>query len=274
MPVSKYNEHVLLDVIQDRNDVIIRVDQNGLSQSHFAGAPILNLEMRECWNVLDVVERLTIAVGNPLEYKIVKETFGARILFTLNYSVETFEVRSARVVEIEENGYSADDWEHKCGRLVRLYLQSAEQSLLDHELYDLLKITLWDRVGKEIARIQEKFEYFRQSNAELAAQCSAQIQAYQNALALTGWLEGEPIFPIITEWVLSEWDESAKNPLSHRDAIRKRIVELGSSAIFPLLEMLKNPDPGVRLEAIAILEKIDPQIASLADGWLDLKAFE
>ena len=57
------------------------------------------------------------------------------------------------------------------------------------------------------------------------------------------------------------WDEDGfEYPIEQNQRIKAEIVALGEAAIFPLLEMLTEPDPLMRKEILNLIEQINPDL--------------
>jgi hypothetical protein len=256
------NELITLAITRSDNDLILRIDKNGLSQSQFQGFPVAELKLMACSNVERMFNALSESVDNPIEYEISNNNDKVIVSFWVNYSPDELQVDCAQVNETSMD-YTLEDWQRKANRLAKLYASSTETNELSDYIYYLLKNALLKMIRKEIDLNQHKIEFFTKTNPEKAATLTGQVQAYQKVLTLIGLgdVNGKSIAPQIRSSISQIWNDNVEHQATYAALIESRIADMGKAAIFPLLEIIKNPGSGsMRDEAILILGLVDPEV--------------
>jgi hypothetical protein len=233
------NETIILAFEQHNRDITIRIDKNGLAQSSFVGLPVVELQLLGVSDPDRVMDEL--AVDLSLDYEINEKPGEPNVLMCINYSPDDFEVKCSSVREIESD-YTVEDLKSKTSWLAERYLQADTENRLNVYMYFLLKETLTKKIARELDNYQRKIEFFERTDKEKAANITGQAQAYRKVLALIGLgeLDGQPIASEISKWFSRIWDDRIEYQVAYSQAVEKKISDLGSAALFPLLEMIRR----------------------------------
>jgi hypothetical protein len=266
MSTTNKNEPIILAVARNGSDITLRIDNNGWAFSEFAGTPVVELKLMGCRDAAWVWDEVANSVDQSLYYEILKEADAFTVRLWINYHVDEIEVTCAQIDEVGSD-YTVDELKGKASRLAQLYLVSAEANRLSRYIYHLLRHKLSQMISKEMDLYQRKIDSFSRTNPEEAATLRGEAQAYQKVLTLIGLgeVDGKPIATQIEAWVSRIWNEHLMDQAGHSKSSKNRITDLGEAALFPLLEMLKNPDPELedRKMAIYFLGLIVPAVKEM-----------
>jgi hypothetical protein len=138
--------------------------------------------------------------------------------------------------------------------------EQESESQFDEFLYFLLKQTIQKKLHTEIDRNQRKAEFFSATNPGKAESLTEQNRFYEKLLELTGESAGEATYAKIRALIVGIWDDHIENQNAYAQQVEAQIAEIGETATFPLLELLRDPHASVRTEALLILGKIDPEL--------------
>jgi hypothetical protein len=256
------NELITLAIARSNNDLILRIDKNGWCQSQFEGFPVAELRLIACDDAGRKFDALSVSIDNPIEYEISRNNDRVTVSFWVNYSPDELQVDCAQVYETPMD-YTLEDWKRKSNRLAKLYASSTETNELGAYIDHLLKDTLLKMIRKEMDLNQRKIEFFAKTNPEKAATLTGQVQAYQEVLTLIGLgdLNGKAITAEIRSSISQIWDDDISHQTAYAALVESRIANMGKAAVFPLLEIIRNPGSWyLRNEAIRILGLVDPQV--------------
>jgi len=266
MSTTNRNESIILALIKNDNDITIRIDNNGWAFSSFEGLPVVELRLMGCRDAIWVWDEVANFVDQSLYYKILKEADEFTVRLWINYHVDEIEVTCAQIDE-GESDYTVEELKGKASRLAQLHLASDEAHRLSDYIYLLLRHKLSQMISKEMDLYQRKIDFFSRTNPEKAATLRGEAQAYQKVLKLLGLgeVDGKPIATQIGVWISRIWNEHFIDQAGHPKSSKNRITDLGEAALFPLLEMLKNPDPELEYRKMAIyfLGLIDPAVKDM-----------
>ena len=266
MSTTNRNESIILALIKNDNDITIRIDNNGWAFSSFEGLPVVELRLMGCRDAIWVWDEVANFVDQSLYYKILKEADEFTVRLWINYHVDEIEVTCAQIDE-GESDYTVEELKGKASRLAQLHLASDEAHRLSDYIYLLLRHKLSQMISKEMDLYQRKIDFFSRTNPEKAATLRGEAQAYQKVLKLIGLgeVDGKPIATQIGVWISRIWNEHFIDQAGHPKSSKNRITDLGEAALFPLLEMLKNPDPELEYRKMAIyfLGLIDPAVKDM-----------
>lgn len=277
MSKTNNNELIILAITRNDNDIIVRIDKNGLAHSQFEGLPVTELKLMGCQGAarlfdgesdyvnepLDLVlDELTSSIDKPLNYEIQKEADAFIIFLQVNYSPNELRLNCTKISETPSD-YIVEELKSKTNRLARLYHASIEASELSYYMYHLLKDALQKMIVKELELHKRKIEFFSGTNPEKAATLKGEVQAYQEILTLIGLGEvnGKAIAPQISGSILQIWSDNVWHQATYAALVESRIADMGKAALFPLLEFIKHTNSWyMREEAMLILGLIDPEV--------------
>ena len=269
MSPTKRNEPIILTVAKNDNDLTIRIDQNSWAFESFEGLPVVELKLTGCrsaarlydWEIdsenepLDeVLAELINSVNLALYYEVVKEADEFVISLQVNYLADGLRLYCTQISETPSD-YTIEELKRKTAWLAQLYLASNEAHELSYYIYHLLKYKLSEMISKELDLYQRKIEFLSRTNPEKAATFRGEAQAYQNVLKLIGLgeVDGKPIATQVISWLPQ---------VRYAKSVESRTANLWEAALFPLLEIIKDPEIWLEYkEAILlILGRIDPDV--------------
>ena len=263
MSIEYSYDQYILAVTLNNEDITLRIDRDSWMQSQIEGAPVVELKLIACDDVASMFEKLNASTGKPVYYEVIENNDQVAVALSLNYyEPDDFQINCKQISETLMD-YTFEDLKTKTKRLAESYTACLTANQLGDYIYHLLKDTLSKMIQKELDLSQRKIEFFARTNPEKAAILTGEEQAYRKVLTRMGLgeINGKVIAPQIRDAILEIWSENVWHQATYAALVESRIADMGESALFPLLEIIKQPNSWyMRDEAILILGMIDPEV--------------